>query len=291
MDQSLVVDAAGNAMVAVYSIYAPTADSELVERLNLYTFAADLSALGPPVSFRGIGKPHLAGEASGAILVGGNAINNAAHGTLTRLEAGEPGWIQTRVPTSGQGAGVGVSGLVVDEAGASAMLSQRSKRWESGADLYTYGVSTFDADGKPGWDLVLPTPYQGGYVAALASNGQGELVVAGYGYGSDEDLLVRSVSPEGELGWAYRVPSDWPNAHVDAQTGRTFVTGRDKVAIIEPGGQLCSYLEVPRKEGALAYGLGDVIVQEPYVYTMTGEGIARYELPEASLATSDLASE
>lgn len=281
MEETLAVDASGNALVAIYSVYAVTADSELEEQLNLYSFAPDFTALGPPIAFRGIGVARLGPDPSGAILLAGNALNNAAHGVIARLENGEPSWIQTRVPTSGQGAGVGVSALVVDEAGKSAVISQRSKRWESGPNVYTYGIATFEVDGMPAWDLVLPTPYESGYIAAMAGSPRGELVVAGYGEGSGtgRNLLVRSVSKTGELGWAYTVPSFWPNVVVDPQTGRTFVSGNDALAVIEADGALCRYLDVPREEGSLA-GLGtNLMVDGPFVYALGPTGIQRYELP------------
>jgi hypothetical protein len=283
LSSSLAVDAAGNAVVAIYSIYAETADSELEERLELHGFGPDFSSLGPPVRFRGIGVAHMGADASGAIVIAGNALNNAAHGTISRIVAGTPDWVQTHVPTSGQGAGIGVSGLAVTDSGAAAVLSQRSKRWEGGPHLYTYGISSFDASGMPLWDLVLPSPYEDGSRAVLASNGQGQLVVAGYG--SRDSLLVRSVAPQGELGWAYTVPAFEANAFIEVETGRTFVSSSNRLAVIEADGELCRYLDLPRGEGTLEYGLGDVIVKDGFAYTMTWDGIARFELPSEPAVT------
>lgn len=50
MESRLGVDADGNALVAIYSVQAETADSELVERLNLYTVGADMTFVAPPIS-------------------------------------------------------------------------------------------------------------------------------------------------------------------------------------------------------------------------------------------------
>jgi hypothetical protein len=171
------VDAEGNVSVAIYGLYAPTADSELAERLRLFTFNASFEPVGDSLLFSGIASARLTADPTGSLILAGNATNNAAHGVLTRLVDGAPSWIQTKVPTSGQGVGAGVSGLVVDEAGTSTILAQRSGGWTGGPDVSTFGLASFDAEGSPLWELPLPMELEGGQHMALAANSAGDFLV------------------------------------------------------------------------------------------------------------------
>jgi hypothetical protein len=270
------IDANGNVAVAVYGIYAPTADSPLVQRLRLFTFDADFAPVGDSL-FSGIASAELAADPTGTLMLAGNATNNAKHGVLTRLVNGEPSWIQTKVPTSGQGVGAGVSGLVVNEAGESAIVSQRSGRWESGPDVATFGLARFDAKGQPLLDLMLPVQMQGGYGMSLGASSRGDFIVAGLQ--AMDSLLVRSVSSAGEVGWAFTAQSQWPNVTVDKSTDRVFALGVGALIAIDAEGRGCQSFEIENEEGELEVAMGDVLVQEPYVYLTRSNHVRRYRLP------------
>lgn len=238
IDAALALDPTGNVTVAVYSIYAETADSELVERLTLHSFDGDLTPVGAPRAFRGLATPHMAGGPLGSIWLAGNATNNAPHGAISRLTGGEPDWIQTALTTSGQGVG-GVSALTVADDGFAAVVARLNPKWEAGPNVDKLGISSFDAEGNPLWSLTLPTDYAQGYGGALGGRADGSLVVAGV-VGERGDLLVQGVSRDGVLGWSYRVEQAvGPSVEVRRESGRTFIGTFQGLAVIDRDGTSC----------------------------------------------------
>ena len=277
-EQDLAVDAAGVATVAVYTNFAETADSEVIEELKLFSFDAELQSMGAPLVFHGVAVPKLAGADAGTYWLAGNAVGNKSHGVVSRVEGREPVWIQTGVPTSGNGAGVGVSGLAVASDGTSAILAQRSPRWSGGPDVYRYGIATYDAAGKPIWNMELPTEFVGGYRATLVGTPEGDLVVAGV-TSEGSNVTIRSVSRTGQLGWAFQVQSlDADNLALDPETGRTFATTTQGLAVIEAEGQSCKLHGNPHAPGALSL-FGMPRVRGDHVYASDGYLVWRYRLP------------
>jgi hypothetical protein len=275
MEATLAVDDNGNAIVAVYSVYAPTADSELVERVNVYAFDAELQPLGPPVSLSGISSNVLAAGPDGTVILAGDAFNNARHGVLTRLVDREPVFIQTKVPSAGVSV-IGVAGMVVDTEGGAAVLSQRTPRSESGTGPYVFGISTFDPDGNPLRDLRIPGTYENGYGAAIAGLGEDFVVTT---VTSFPDSLVRSLGRDGSVRWSFSVRAFSPNVVADAESGRTFVDGVDGVAMIEPDGQRCQLIKVPHAAGSIQSSSGITAVRGQHLYMATTEGLTRFTLP------------
>jgi hypothetical protein len=165
----------------------------------------------------------------------------------------------------------------VDEAGESTIVSQRSGRWESGPDMATFGLARFDAMGQPLLDLMLPVQMQGGYRMSLGASSHGDFILAGLQ--AMDSLLIRGVSRTGEVVWAFTAPSHWPNVTVDKSTDRVFALGVGALIAIDAEGQGCQSFEIKNEEGELEVGMGDVLVQEPYVYLTTSDHVRRYRLP------------
>lgn len=283
VDAALALDPSGVVTVALYSVYAETADSELVERLTLYTFDGDLTPVGAPRAFRGLATPHMAGGPLGSVWLAGNATDNATHGAISRLTGGEPNWIQTAVTTSGQSVG-GVSGVAVADDGFAAIVARLNPKWSGGPNVVKLGISSFDETGTPLWSLSLPTDYTSGYGGSLGATADGSLVVAGVVGDERGDLLVQWISRDGVLGWSYRVPQvQGPSIEVRRDSGRSFVSTYQGLAVIDRDGTSCRQFS-----GAVTGPL----VEEPavadsapwradaeYVLAVGGE-LARFRVPE-----------
>lgn len=272
---ALAIDPTGLVTVGVYSAYAPTADSDVAEELELSTFDSDLVAVGTPVKFRGMSTPQLMGGPSGSIWLAGNAAANAAHGVVSRVSQGEPDWIQTAVPASGTA--IGVSGLAVADDGNAAVLAGLTAKWSgTGPDIMKLGISTFDVTGKPLWTLKLPTEYTPGWVPALGGTAQGDLVVVGAV--GDQQILARRISRDGELGWAYTVEGSGPGVEVKRDSGRAFVAALNRVAVIDAEGTACRQFSLAIDEASKA-------AAEPWradgEYLLSvGSGLVRFRVPE-----------
>ncbi|HWA76504.1 MAG TPA: hypothetical protein VG937_29415 [Polyangiaceae bacterium] len=282
LTSNLSVDSTGQALVAIYSVYAPTADDPLTERLVIHTIAGDLSAAREPLLFRGSGDSLLAGGSGDSFVLAGNGLNNAPHGVLARFTGGEADWVQTAVPTSGLGAGVGVSALALSANGEAAVLAQRSPRWEPGApDEFRFGIARFDQNGAMLWNLELPSPYAGGFSAGMASTPAGDVVIRGVMPGpslNQQRVLARLVTSSGTLGWAFRLPGGFDESLAVDSVGRTVVTSFNTVAIISANGESCDQYTLPVPEGALAFARG-VVVRGSSFYVDSGSGVRRYRMP------------
>jgi hypothetical protein len=283
MKYTLGVDGDSNAVVALYSVYAPDADSDLVERMHLYSYDTKLQPIGERIAFSGASPGLLVADGTGALAFAGNAMDNARRGVLTRLIDREPTFVQTNVPSGGIST-TGVCGLHVTEDGRFAVLSQRVPRSDDGNGPYKFGISTFDQDGKPLTDLRLPGEFESGYGAALAGSGDSFVVMnqnIHEGQGAYvPTALVRGFSMQGEVEWAFEVKAGWPNAQVDAATGRVFVGSWNGIAMIEPGGTSCELLTVKAgSDGEIQSGSGVFAVRGQYVYVATNVGLSRYTLP------------
>lgn len=277
LQAALAVDATGIVTVGVYSSYAPTADSTLSEELELSSYDNDLAPVGTPRRFRGMSTPQLLGGPSGSIWLAGNAAANAAHGVVSRISQGEPDWIQTAVPASGNA--IGVSGLAVADDGTAAVLAGLTPKWSgTGPDILKLGISTFDATGKPLWTLKLPTEYTPGWVPALGGTGEGDLVVVGAQGENGDSLLVRQVTRDGGLGWAYTLPGSSPGVDVRPESGRAFVSAFNRVAVVDREGETCRQFSLALDDAAKA-------AAEPWrpdgEYLLgIGSGLVRFRVPE-----------
>jgi hypothetical protein len=282
---ALAVDAAGEATVAIYSSYAPNADAEVQEELTLYGFDFDLQPAGASRTFRGIATPHLVGGPGGSVWLAGNAFGNAPHGTIARITNREPDWIQTAVPTAGQSVD-GFSGLTVADDGVAAVLARLNPKWSGeGPNVTKLGLATFDAAGKPLWTLELPGDYTQGYSGVLAGSAQGNLVVAsvvgenGENGENHQQLLLRSISRDGELGWAYTVPFGFGlDVDMHRDSGRAFVGTGNGLAVIDATGENCRQFSIgPATEAPTETAAWDASAE--YVLTVGGP-LARYRVPE-----------
>lgn len=274
---NLGVNAAGHALVSVYSAYARTADDEVTERQTLYEFDADLLPVREPLLFLGSGGSYLASDGEDTFTISGDATHNQAHGVLARFTQGEPEWVQTAVPSSGAGAGVGVSALAISPKGEASVLAQRSPGWQPGApDESRFGIARFDQGGNLLWNLVLPTAYAGGYHAELTSNGA-DLILSGQA--ALDQMLVHKVSSAGRLLWGMRLPghgAEHPLA-VDPSTGSVFVAAGNALARISADGTRCEQYDLPQPSGGGA--MMGVVAAAPYLYLLSERAVQRYQLP------------
>lgn len=284
MMYTLGVDGAGNAVVALYTVYAPDADSDLIERMFLYSYDAQLQPIGERIAFSGASPGLLVADDSGALVFAGNAMDNAARGVLTRLIDREPTFVQTNVPSGGIST-TGVCGLHVTNDGSFAVLSQRVPRSENGNGPTKFGISTFDRDGKPLADLSVPGEFEAGYGAAMAGTADGFVVTNENSAAPSQDglyvpsVLVRGFSQQGQVEWAYELNAGMPNAQVDADTGRSFIDTWKGLAMIEPGGVSCEVLGIPMEEGALRTVPSHFLVRGQYVYAVGNGRLSRFTLP------------
>jgi len=279
MDAALAVDSAGEATVSIYSSFAPDADAEVQEELTLYSFDLEMQPASTSRTYRGIATPRMVGGSGGSVWLAGNAFGNAPRGTIARITEREPDWIQTAVPTAGQSVN-GLSGLTVADNGTAAVLARLNPKWSGeGPNVVRLGLATFDAAGKPLWTLTLPDDYTQGYMGALGGSAKGNLVVASVIGESGEELLLRSISRDGELGWAYTLPSGFgPDVEVRRHSGRAFVSTGRGLAVIDAAGDSCRQFSM---------GLQPETTSEPpawdpdaeYVLTVGGP-LARYRVPE-----------
>lgn len=270
----LAVDGHGNAVVAVYSVQAASADDEPLQRLTVLTYDPGMRPVGEPLVFQGLAETEIiAGGAS--FLLAGNALANGANGVLASVDNRELQWIQTNVPSSGTSAGVGVSAIARTPSANIGVLSLRSPRWSGGPDVYQFGISTFDQNGEPAWDLELPTQYAGGYRAELATTPSGEFVVVGRQ--GDDGIVVRQVESRGTLGWSYRLRS-YDAVVAIAQDGRSIVSTSDGLGVISADGQVCTEHVAP--PASTYYRMpSDVAIFGEYLFMATQYDLLRYRLP------------
>jgi hypothetical protein len=277
IDTALTVDAAGIATVGLYSNYARTADSDVIEELTLYNFDANLQPVGTPRAFRGMATPQLATSGS-SVWLAGNAFGNAAHGAISRVTNLEPDWIQTAVPTAGEGVG-GVSGLTVADDGFAAVVARLNPKWSgSGPDVVKLGLAAFDAAGMPLWTLALPTSFYSGNQGAIGGTADGKLVVAGMVGDEGHDLRIQAVSREGELGWAYSLEgASGPGIEVRRDSGRTFAGAGRNLAVIDAAGETCRQFSIPRVPDSSTRSAWD---PDGEYILVVGNDLTRLRVPE-----------
>jgi hypothetical protein len=269
-EMDLAVDEGGNATVAIYSVYAPTADSDLVESLTTSTFDPEGQAVGEPVGFLGIAHPRLIGTQAGGLALAGKGTNASSRGILSLIFDGEPEWVQTNVP------GTAIAGLTLGVDGIVSVLSQLNADGDFDQRL---GVSRFDRNGNPLGTLALPTVYADGHVPVMdRAAPNGTLVIDGVlGEGRK---LVRQISADGELGFAVVVPGQGSQLDVDGESRRIFVGATQEVAVIAADGQACALHSVSPRSGGELIRVAGVAVAAPYLYLgLAGHEIRRYPLP------------
>lgn len=273
---SLAIDSSGAVTVGIYSIFAENADSELVEELELSRFDERMTELQSPRRFRGMASPHLVGGVAGSVWLAGNADANAPHGVVSRLTNHEPDWIQTQVPSAGQGV-LGVSGLTVADDGTAAVIASLSPRWNGGPNTMKIGVSTFGAAGTPRWTLELPGDYAAGYPPAIGGSADGDLFVAGM-VEDGKAVSVRGLSAEGQLRFAYQFNSSYVDLEVKRSSGRLFVGSSQGLAVIEGDGSSCHQFSIPFEDQA---GEAAESWREDRDYVLSRSGsLIRYRIPE-----------
>lgn len=280
---SFGVDADGNATVSVFEAWAPNADAELTQHLNLYTYGPDLELKGSIMAFRGAADVRLAGDASGDLWLAGNVDNFDAHGILARLSSQEPQWIQTAVPSSGRRAGVGVAELAVTAEGQASVLAKINPRWNGGPDVDTFALSSFTPAGDVDWAVELPTDFAGGERPTLSALPSGDLIVGGILASEQTDgfrpALVRRVSKSGKLGWGYVVDSlGWSPNVATTSDGRTTMVTVDGVAVVSADGQECHVVGYDESEAVIVGS--QLAVVGDYVLFVNEGGITRFDVPQ-----------
>ena len=278
---SLAVDATGEATVGLYTSYAPNADVDPREELTLYGFDQELQPVGVSRSFLGVASPLLVGGPGGSVWLTGDATGNSAHGAVARITRHEPDWIQTAVPSAGHGVD-GVSGLTVADDGVAAVIARLNPKWSGeGPNVVKLGLATFDAAGKPLWTLELPGDYTQGYRGSLGGTADGNLVVAGIVGEGSEELVVRSVSRTGQLGWAYSLPGGFSaGIEVHRDSGRAFAGLGNALAVIDANGDSCRRFSLPLP--LVAAGAAESQAWDPdaeYVYAWSRD-LVRLRVPE-----------
>jgi hypothetical protein len=274
---AVAVDEADRVTLGLYSSYAPNADSEVTEVLELSSFDGDLNLLDTPLRFRGVAEPLLQGGPGGSIWLAGRAQANAFHGVVSRISEREPDWIQTAVPASGNA--IGVSGFAVADDGTSAVLAGLTPKWSgTGPNILQLGIATFDASGQPVWTLKLPTEFTPGFVPALGGTAQGDLVVVGAVGEHGSQIRVQQFSRQGEPGWAYQMESSSVGVEVQRKSGRAVVSAGNGVAVIDAAGESCRRFSVAVDEESMA-------AAEPWrpdgeYFLAVGSGLARFRVPE-----------
>jgi hypothetical protein len=213
----------GTAVVYVYSVFAPTADDDLSEQASLLRLGSDGSVLGPAVNLAGMSSGRVAVGSEGTVTIAANASANATIGRLVRVAGdGVPVFIQSSVPTNGQGIGTGINGLQLRAHGGSTILSERSRTFES--QISTFGIAAYDASGNLEKNWLLPTRFAAGHGAELAKRPGGAFVVKGQTDGDDSNQVVLGYSATGDPVFAWQVPSA-TGLMVDAATGATVIGG------------------------------------------------------------------
>jgi hypothetical protein len=283
INAALAVDATGEATVGLYTSYAPNADVDPREELTLYGFDPELQPVGVSRPFLGVASPLLVSGPGGGVWLTGDATGNAPRGTVARITRHEPDWIQTAVPSAGHGVD-GLSGLTVADDGVAAVIARLNPKWSGdGPNVVKLGLATFDAAGRPLWTLELPGDYTQGYRGSLGGTAEGNLVVAGIvGEDSDsEELVVRSVSRTGQLGWAYSVPGALgAGVEVNRDSGRVYAGAGNGLAVIDASGESCRRFSIPFP--LVAAGDPESRPWDPnaeYVFA-TGGDLVRLRVPE-----------
>jgi hypothetical protein len=232
----LSADEEGRAWLVSYTQSAgPTADDDFTERVTLQGFEPNGAPPSEPLLLGGLASSLVVAGPHGELTIAGNAAQNAHRGSLLRLSAaGEPRWIQSGVTTDGHGVAAGVAGLVVNEDGASTVVTQL---YQAG-NLATFGISRFDAEGAPAGSWALPAPFAAGYTAGLASDPAGNLAVSGML--TDDTGVVEGFSADDAMGWAFELAASYtPAVAIDTERGFVFAGGSRGIAVVAPGGASC----------------------------------------------------
>lgn len=295
-EYALALDDTGHVTLSVYWTYAPTADSEVQERVTLYRSDSELEEIEKS-EFHSVGSVRLAGGPGGELWLAGNAAGFQAHGVVARIANGRAAWVQTAVPSIGQSV-LGVSGLTVAADGTSAVLAQLASRWDgTGDNVYSWGVSTFGADGAPSWELQLPNAFAAGVAAGLVGTAAGGLVAAGAASHETESrtgsLLLQGISKDGHITWAYE--ADGSNVTFDGvvellPSERALVGLRGSVVVVDADGSACQRFLLPNvgpwqyaprtPEEEPAHGSAPFVPGADYVYAPGGGHIVRLRVPE-----------
>jgi hypothetical protein len=234
---SIGIGPQGSAVVYVYSVFAATADDDLTEQVSFLRLGSDGSALGPATNLAGISTGRVAVGSAGSVTIAANASGNATIGRLVRIaNDGAPVFVQSSVPTNGQGIGTGMNGLLLQAQGSSTILSERSRTFQS--QITTFGIAAYDSAGSLTNNWLLPTAFVSGYGAELAKRPGGALAVLGQV--SDADHVVLGYSATGDPEFAWQVPMA-SGLRVDAASGATVVGSGGGLVVISADGAECRF--------------------------------------------------
>jgi hypothetical protein len=262
----LAVDADGNALFALYSNYVPDADAEFLERLSVQRFDQTLEPIGEPWLFRELGGAFLFASQDGTFTLAGAAADARPAGYIARVEeAGEPHWIQTNVP------GTGVTAAGVTDDGFTLVASPRSRT--------RFGVTRFDTQGNPVWDLPLPNEFVNGYGLRLAHTSSGGAVVVGT-FG-EAVLLAREISAEGSAGRGFLVENHWNwGLDADPASGDAYVSAASGVVRIRSQGSSCELFSIPTEPDAIEQSPGEIAIANGAIYFVMQDKVHRARLPK-----------
>jgi hypothetical protein len=225
VESDLACDQRGHCYVIWYTLYAETADSELIQAAAVQEFDVRVAAVGQPVALTGVAQPLVSGGAAGKVAVAGPASSGAHRGSLAVLDAGTLLFTQNNVDTYGRLQGVGIAGMATDSEGRIAVLAQRDAQI---AGSSRFAITRFDAGGKPVWDRTIAAGFDSGVPAVLVGDDAGNVTMAGFlppadpSGGHGEFILLHHLDADGRLRWAYELHWGSLDLAVDAPSGRIF---------------------------------------------------------------------
>ncbi len=290
---NFLVDDVGHAWVAIYTIDAgPNADTEVREAVWVMNYDASLQRLTDPIALQGTALPQLATAPGHGIAIAGSAFKSKGGAVMSQLSReGELLWTQNGFPGNISREGVGVSGVVMDGAGSTTILSERD--WTIGANS-SFGLSQFDETGRLVWDGKLSQAFAQGEWTTLAGDDAGRLIVGGYIPTADQAERQRFIrylgfGPGGDARWAWNIDA-WSVATptVEQSSGAVYVSApgfgtaegqrlSSRFLEISPEGDSCVIHQVNQLSGGTL--LADLMAPAPGIlYYITGELFGQLEL-------------
>lgn len=272
VEADLTATPGGGAALFAYTIYAATADDDLVERATVLHFDAEAKLTQAPIEIAGMSKGRIAAAADGgSVTIAANAAGNAQQGRLVRVtSSGAPVFIQPNLPTNGQGIGVGMSGFVLDPKNRATVLSERSRDFER--DESTFGLARYDEDGNLLGNWLLPAKFGGGYEAMLAQpSADGPMVVQGPL--RDRGNYVFGYSPDGDALFAWHLPDGEPTLVSLPETGAVLAGAGGSAILLAPDGSSCRTYTA-----ASGFSGGSPVVIGDHLYVTTGDELVRMSL-------------
>jgi hypothetical protein len=235
VEVDLACDERSHCYVSWYTLYAETADSELIQSAHVQEFDALVQPVAAAIPLSGVAQPLVRAGAAGRFALAGPTWTGAHRGSLALLDAGALVFTHNNLNTYGRLQGAGVAGLAIDDDGRTAVLAERN--WQMGQPA-SFSLTRFDATGSPIWDRTLGFGFENGSRASLIADDAGNLTVAGFVPPANpalfvQEIHVQSLDAEGALRWAYQLHWNWPAIAVDAPTGRVFALSHGNLKTYE----------------------------------------------------------